>query len=93
MVAQLPIELLQIIFEDAEPGSLRSYRLVDRQWCAASTPYAFSCYHASLFSRSLTKFSALAQSPLAKHVKAIEFHTDQLPNYTRKEYEAKIDIR
>jgi len=93
MVAQLPIELLQIIFQDAEPQSLRTYRLVDRQWCAASTPFAFSRYHASLFSRSLTKLSALAQSPLAKHVKAIEFHTDQLPNYTRKDYEAKIDLR
>ena len=93
MVAQLPIELLQTIFQDAAPESLRTYRLVDRQWCAASTPYAFSRYHASLFSRSLTKFSALAQSPLAKHVKAIEFHTDQLPNYTRTEYEAKIDRR
>lgn len=93
MVAQLPIELLQIIFQDAEPGSLRAYRLVDRQWCAASTPFAFSCYHASLFSRSLTKFSALAQSPLAKHVKAIEFHTDQLRDYTRRQYEAKIDRR
>lgn len=93
MVAQLPIELLQIIFQDAEPRSLRTYRLVDRQWCAASTPFAFSRYHASLFSRSLTKLSALAQSPLAKHVKAIEFHTDQLPNYTRKDYEAKIDLR
>ena len=93
MVAQLPIELLQIIFQDVEPRSLRTYRLVDRQWCAASTPFAFSRYHASLFSRSLTKLSALAQSPLAKHVKAIEFHTDQLPNYTRKDYEAKIDLR
>ncbi|KAM0707246.1 hypothetical protein Q7P35_006577 [Cladosporium inversicolor] len=93
MVAQLPIELLQIIFQDAEPRSLRAHRLVDRQWCAASTPYAFSRYHASLFSRSLTKFTALAQSPLAKHVKTIEFHTDQLPHYTRKEHEAKIDLR
>jgi hypothetical protein len=93
MVAQLPIELLQIIIQDADPQSLRACRLVDRQWCAASTPYAFSRYHASLFSRSLTKFSALAQSPLAKHVKVVEFHTDQLPNYTRKDYEAKIDAR
>ena len=93
MVAQLPIELLQIIVRDAEPQSLRTYRLVDRQWCAASTPFAFSRCHASLFSRSLTKLSALAQSPLAKHVKAIEFHTDQLPYYTRKDYEAKIDLR
>lgn len=93
MVAQLPIELLQIIVQDAEPQSLRTYRLVDRQWCAASTPFAFSRYHASLFSRSLTKLSALAQSSLAKHVKTIEFHTDQLPNYTRKDYEAKIDLR
>ncbi|GAB7329941.1 hypothetical protein MBLNU13_g01643t1 [Cladosporium sp. NU13] len=93
MVVQLPIELLQIIVQDAEPQSLRTYRLVDRQWCAASTPFAFSRYHASLFSRSLIKLSALAQSSLAKHVKAIEFHTDQLPNYTRNDYEAKIDLR
>ena len=93
MVAQLPIELLQIIFHDATPESLGAFRLVDRQWCAASTPYVFSRYHASLFSRSLNKFAALAQSPLAKHVKVIEFHTDQLPQFTRQEWEAKIDHR
>jgi hypothetical protein len=93
MVAQIPIELLQIIFQDATPESLRTYRLVDRQWCAASTPYVFARFHTSLFSRSLNKLSALAQSPLAKHVKAIDFHSDQLPNYTRQEWESKIDRR
>jgi hypothetical protein len=93
MVAQLPIELLQLIFQDATPESLRIYRLVDRQWSAASTPYLFARFHASLFSRSLTKLSALAQSPLAKHVKAIEFHADQLPDYTRQQWETKIDLR
>lgn len=93
MVAQLPIELLQIIFQDAPPQSLRAYRLVDHQWCAASTPYLFERFHASLFLRSLTKLSALAHSPLAKYVKTIEFHTDQLPDYTQRDWETNIDAR
>jgi hypothetical protein len=94
MVAQLPIELLQIIFQDATQESLRQFRLVDRQWNAASTPCVFERFHASLFSRSLTKLSALSQSPLAKYVKAIDFHIDQLPgHYSREEWEAKIDFR
>ena len=93
MVAQLPVELLQLIFQDAAPDSLRTYRLVDRQWCAASTPYLFARFHVSLFSRSLTKLSALAQSPLAKHVKAIDFHADQLPDYTQQQWQSKIDLR
>lgn len=93
MVAQLPIELLQLIFQDATPEALRRYRLVDRQWCAASTPRVFERIHASLFSRSLTKLSALSQSPLAKHVKAIDYHPDQLPNINRQNWEARIDLR
>jgi hypothetical protein len=94
MVAQLPTELLQIIFQDATQESLRQFRLVDRQWNAASTPCVFERFHASLFSRSLTKLSALSQSSLAKYVKAIDFHTDQLPeHYSWEEWEAKIDFR
>lgn len=66
---------------------------MDRQWCAASTPRVFERIHASLFSRSLTKLSALSQSPLAKHVKAIDYHPDQLPNITRQDWESRIDLR
>lgn len=93
MVAALPIELLQLIFRDTPQESLRNCRLVDHQWSAASTPLVFDRVHASLFSRSLNKFTALCHSPLAKHVKAIDFHTDQLPGYTRKEWEDKVDLR
>jgi hypothetical protein len=67
---------------------------VDRQWSTASTSYVFEGFHASLFSRSLIKLSALSRSPLAKHVKAIDFHIDQLPDhYSRKEWTSKIDFR
>lgn len=93
MVAQLPIELLQLIFQDATQESLRQYRLVDRQWSAASTPYVFERFHASLFSRSMTKLSSFSQSSLAKHVKAIDFHTDQLPTYSMGQWQSKIDFR
>lgn len=93
MVAQLPIELLQLIFQDAAQESLRQYRLVDRQRSAASTPSVFERFHASLFSRSMTKLSALSQSPLAKYVKAIDFHTDHLPRYSMGEWQSKIDSR
>lgn len=93
MVAQLPTELLQLIFQHATQESLRQCRLVDRQWSAASTPYVFERFHASLFSRSMTKLSALSQSSLAKHVKAIDFHTDQLPRYAKGEWQSMIDSR
>lgn len=93
MAVALPIELLQLIFNNVPQNSLRNCRLVDHQWSAASAPLVFDRFHASLFSRSLTKLAALCQSPLAKHVKAIDFHTDQLPDYTRPQWEKKIDMR
>lgn len=93
MGAQLPNELLQLIFQDAIPETLRSLRLVDRQWSAAATPYLFERIHASLFRQPLAKLTALSLSALAKHVKAIHYHSDQLPGYTRTEWEASLDSR
>lgn len=93
MVAQLPIELLQLILHDATPESLRSFRLVNRQWSAASSPYLFERIHASLFRKPLANLTALSLSPLAKHVKAIDYHSDQLPAYSRREWESQLDFR
>jgi hypothetical protein len=76
--AQLPDELLLIIFKDLPQQTMRDARLVNAQWNAVSTPLVFECIHASLLSWSLVKLSALSQSPLAKHVKAIDFHTENV---------------
>lgn len=92
-VAQLPDELLQLIFQDATGESLRNCRLVDRRWSAASTPYLFARVHASLFSGPLAKLTTVSLSPLAKHVKAIDFHSDQLPYWHRSKWEEHLDYR
>jgi hypothetical protein len=78
MKAHLPDELLVIIFEQLPQQALRDIRLLNRQWNAVSTPLVFERIHLSLLSCSLAKLSALSQSPLAEHVKAIDFHTEQL---------------
>jgi hypothetical protein len=86
MEAQLPDKLLLIIFEDLPQQTLRDARLVNSQWNAVSTPLVFERIHASLLSWSLVKLSALSQSPLARHVKAIDFHTEQLLKIRRDSY-------
>jgi hypothetical protein len=83
MEAQLPDELLTIIFEDMPQQTLRDARLVNSQWNAVSTPLVFERIHASLLSWSLVKLSALSQSLLARHVKTIDFHTEQLLDSSR----------
>lgn len=93
MMPSLPTELLQLIFHETPQESLRNCRLLNHQWSTASTPLVFERVHTSLFSRSLIKFTSLCNSPLAKHVKAIDFHTDQLPRYSRPAWESKLDLR
>jgi hypothetical protein len=86
MEAQLPDELLLIIFKDLPQQTLRDARLINSQWNAVSTPLVFERVHASLLSWSLVKLSALSQSPLARHVKAIDFRTEQLCEIQRRSY-------
>jgi len=94
MEEQLPDELLLIVFEDLPQQTSRGARLVNHQWNAVSTPLVFERIHTSLLSWSLAKLSALSQSPLAEHVKAIDFHTEQLCDLSRRTFkEYREDTR
>lgn len=94
MEAQLPDELLLNIFGHLPQQSLRNARLVNNQWNAVSTPLVFERIHLSLISWSLAKVLALSQSPLAKHVKAIDFHTEKLYEIYHETYRKySVDIR
>jgi hypothetical protein len=87
MEAQLSDELLHMIFKDLPQQTLRDTRVVNPQWNAVSTPLVFERIHTSLLSWSLAKLSALSQSPLARHVKAIDFHTEQLGDLGHRTFE------
>jgi len=83
MKTQLPTELPLAIFDSLPQIILRDTRLINHQM-----------NNASLLCWSLAKLSALSQSPLAEHVKAIDFHTEQLYEVRPGTYrESSVDTR
>ena len=90
MKAHLPDELLAMIFERLSPRMLRRVRRLNHQWSRFITPLVFERIHASLLPWSLVKLQALSQSQLAEHVKAIDFHTEQLREPDKYPYRGRL---
>lgn len=93
MLAQIPLELLELICQQCNQESLRTLRLVDKRTNTASTPLVFERMYVSVFSNSVEKLGCLSRSLLAKHVKAIDFIPDRLPMWNKRDWTNAVDFR
>ena len=93
MIDRLPPELLDLILQSCDCSSLRNLRLASSWTRDLSTPLLFEHVCLTLFDYSLDNFRRISRSRLAHHVKTVTYFSDSLPQYTRAEWEARIDGR
>lgn len=78
----LPTEILELIVEHCDHASLKSLRLVNKEWQRLTTPGVFEHFYMGLFDHCLHNLCLLSKSPLAKYVKKFTFYCDPLPEWS-----------
>ncbi|KAK3625037.1 hypothetical protein LTR56_020681 [Elasticomyces elasticus] len=82
----LPPEMLELVARECDFTSLKQLRLVDKHISTVTTPIVFEHFYTAFFPYCLESFCELARSALAKHVKALVFYTDLLPDWQQDQW-------
>ena len=80
---ELPVELLAQIVEYCDYAARKQLRCTTKTFHDLTTPLVFHQVYVAAFKHSLAKFTSLAASHLATHVRQAVFLSDTLPLYTK----------
>lgn len=92
-LTDIPTEVFTLICQQCSPGSLRNLRLVNKRAHAVSTPLIFRRLYLAPFSPSIDRMLSLSRSSICKHVNAIDFIPDRLPDWSCERWSQSVSFK
>ncbi|MCJ1351838.1 MAG: hypothetical protein MMC33_001822 [Icmadophila ericetorum] len=91
MAADLPPELLHMICDQLDTGSVLNFRLVCQVWAAIGVEHIIPEISVQLHPKSLARLEAVSQHPvLSRYVYFLNYERNTLPEYTYEAWEKNV---